>query len=188
MKRLLMFFLLLGMLQGWLITTAHASDITLSSMVRSVQVALRNTQKFIKDNNLPTLCAVSLNLKTVSKSVGKGSLTLYIVSVGGTSSSTFSSSVTLKLVPPPSTAPSDVSPVKEITKGLQDSLLAAARAIRVARKGQPKLDAKSIDITFAFVLKAEGNGGLNIFFPPFGANLNRVVSSSEVQTITVSFK
>lgn len=167
---------------------AVAEEISLSSMVQSVQVALRDTQKKIERQNAPKLDTVTLNLKTVSKEEGEAGFTIYVVSLGGSGSSEVTSSVMIELVPPPADAPSNVSPAADITKALKDSIVAASNAIRVAQEGRPKLVSKSIEVSLAFVLQAEGSGGLKIIFPPFEAAAGGSMSRSEVQTITIVFK
>lgn len=162
--------------------------IKLSTMIKSVQVALRDTQKLIHDNRLPELEGVELTLKTVSTGTIRSGFTLYVVSVGGSGESKATSSVRLKLVPPPREASSGARQADAITTGLTSALRAALDAIKVAREGKPKLDADLIEIVLAFALVRGVDGGLELLFPPFEIAAGGSVSSSEVQTIKVTFK
>lgn len=188
MKHLIIVPLLAGALYLLPVRIATADDITLSDMVRSVQSALLGSQNLILDEKLPELDTVSLNLRTVLKEKTNGGFTLYVVSIGGDHTSTTTSSVTLELIPPRPRSASDVSKATVIQDSLQSAIVAAAKAIRVARTGQPTLDAKLVEISIVFVLETSNTGGIRILFPPFEASIEGKISNGLVQTITVRFK
>ena len=170
------------------VATVHAEDLSLSAMVRSVQAALLDTQNLISRQGLPELKTVTLDLKTILKKNKDGGFTVYIASLGGSQRSSATSSVTLELVPPKPNSPSDVSQSTTIQENLRRAFVSAAQAIRVARGGQPKLNAKSIRISIAFAIETDQTGSVKILFPPFGVTAAGAISKARIQTIAVIFK
>lgn len=188
MRRVILLFLLSGLLHGFSPAPVQADDISLSDMVHSVQVALRNAQSQIAKDKLPSLDTVTLSLKTTLKKEVTGGFTLFIVSFGGAETTVTTSSVTIKLVPPKADAAAHVTPIAEISNTLKESILAAAKSIRAARAGKPRLEARSIEVTLAFALLKEDAGGLHISFLPFEGGVTGGISNSHIQTIKVVFQ
>lgn len=168
--------------------TVSADEISLSGMIREIQVALRDSQKIILDSEMPVLSSVELEMKTVQKEVGGGKVSLYIVEVGGGQNTAFTSVVRLKLSPPKADAASDVAAASNMGAAIRDAIIAAAGAIKVSRLGNPPLDASSLEITLSFAVVSDGGGGLKLAFPPFSASLEGKLSQSNVQLMKVTFE
>jgi hypothetical protein len=70
---------------------------------------------------------------------------------------------------------------------LAEGILASARALAEAGRGQPPLQASSVTVAIKFVVKRSANGGLSIEFPPFAINAGATVKASEIQVVTVTY-
>ena len=167
---------------------ALASELSLSSMIREIQIALRDSQKVIKASQMPALSSVELEMKVVQTDVGGGKISFFIVEVGGSQSTAFTSVVKITLTPPSADASSDVAATDIIGRALKDAVIAAAAAIKVAKRGNPPLDASRLEITLSFAVVSDGSGGFKLVFPPFEASLEGKISQSNIQTMKVTFE
>lgn len=180
-------FLLVSCTAFPIFSPAFSKDLTLKDLVREVKVALLKVQQSAENDKLPPLSSAVIELNTVQSSIGQGKFSVIIVEIGGSSSSEFTNTVKLTLVPPSSKASSDVASI-QFADALAESILAGARGIAAAKTGSPPLNAKELEATIKFVIKRDGNGKLSISFPPFELGGGGSISRSSIQTIKVIYK
>jgi hypothetical protein len=166
---------------------SSGNTLQLSDLVHEVDVALLQVADKVEANNLMTLEKAVLEVNTTTKDDGHGDLSVYVVELGGSSSDEYASKVTLTLKPPPPGSPSQISNV-QLADALRNAILEGVRAIKAAGTGQPPLLADELVASVHFAVTRDAKGGLTLKFLSFGASIGGGLASSQVQTITVTYK
>jgi hypothetical protein len=162
-------------------------DLLLSDLVREVKVSLLKVAEAAEAQHLPKLDKVELEESTSIKTDADGKLSLWVIELGASGNNEYSSTVTLTLRPPPPGSPSDIAAV-HLADALTGAILAGARAIQEAGKGNPPLVADELVASLHFAIQRDGSGKIGVTFPPFDASVGASVGSAKVQTITVTYK
>ena len=166
---------------------SFAKEVTLERLVGEVKVALLKVEQQKVSEKLPDLEKVELEVNTTQSKGGGGKISFIIVKAGAEISTEKTNSIKLTLKTPSADAAADVS-AHELADALAGSILAGARAIGAAKLGSPPLHAEQLKAVVKFALVSEGEGQLSILFPPFEIGGGAKVSSSNIQSITVTYK
>lgn len=169
-------------------STAEAEDISLSTMIDTVQVALLDAQNQLRQNNMPPLSEVELKLNAVNTTEGGGSIGFWIFKIGAKSKSESVSEIHMRLTPPAPGSEQRISASAHILEALKSAIFQGAAAHGQAATGQPPLVASEFTIKLRFGVAVDGNGELTLAFPPFEVSGGGSLSNSEVQTIIIKFK
>jgi hypothetical protein len=169
--------------------SALAEDaLPLADLVREVDVALLQVGEAAEaQRNLPKLEKAVLEVNTSIKKDANGKISLLVVELGGTGINEYASKVTLTLKPPPPGSKSNIGAVS-LADSLRESILAGALAIEAAKTGNPPLVADNLVAAVHFAIMRDGSGKVAVKFPPFEVSGGGGISSSQVQTITVTYK
>jgi len=167
-------------------TKPAAQAVAIEDVISQVQKALANVQTVLANNHFPPLKQVKLSLQTVATKKDGITLKLWVISFGSTVEKTGTQQMDLVLVPPPPGLPEKTAS-SSLTDDLQNAILSAADGIQNAKKGPVPLVVGSLDVQIGFTVKGDVNGGPNITLAPVTLGLTGDVSTSAVQTITVTF-
>jgi hypothetical protein len=74
-----------------------------------------------------------------------------------------------------------------LADALKEAILSGARAIDVAKQGNPPLIADKLEASVHFAVQRDAKGGLSVKFPPFDASAGAHIIGTEIQTITVTY-
>jgi len=166
---------------------AETNDVALKTMLREVKVALLRVEQTADQESLPPLKQATLELKATQTTDANGKISFFVASLGGGVKSQAVQTITLILAPPDKDSGEDVASV-QIADILAEAILAGARAIDDASRGEPPLIAKDLSVTVQFGLTTDGEGGLSLAFPPFDGEIGGKYSAATVQKITVHYK
>ena len=170
-----------------LVVAAHAQGMPLSKLVREVKVALQKVERSAAADNLPALETATLEINSILTVGADGKISFWVVEFGADVSATNTSIVKLTLKPPPPDAPTDVAPAR-LADALAKAIIAGAKAIDEAGRGNPPLDPVSLEATVKFALQVEGSGEIKLVFPPVQGSAGASLSSGVIQSITVRYK
>jgi hypothetical protein len=168
-------------------TGAGAQTLTLEDMIREVKVALLRVEQIAREEEIPPLHSVDLELNTVQVVDGNGKVSFLIFVIDGGVKTEQTNTVKLTLVPPPPESGSSVA-AANIADTLTQAILAGARAIKLAGQGQPPLVANELKATLKFAFTKKAGGGLQLQFPPFEIGGSGSGSHGAVQTLSVTYK
>lgn len=163
------------------------SEILVDDLLNQVQRALINVQNEANELKLPELQSVKLQLSTQFLGEVKGKINLYIVSFGAGISEESVQTLSLTLTPPKPLTKLSVA-ANDFSKGLASAIISASRAVKNAGNREPKLLLKELSAKIKFIVKKEGNGGVNFLILPVSVELGGGVKSAETHEITVTFK
>lgn len=166
---------------------AESQGVVIDRLLPQIQRALIRVQDEADVANLPKLTSVRLELSTFLKKGADGKIRFFVFSLGGGGSQETSQNITLTLSPPAPGAPSPVG-VDYLADALANSILSAARSVHEARTRKPPLILTELKATIKFVVTKIGGGGAEFEVGPIGFELSGEVKSTEIQTITVTFK
>jgi hypothetical protein len=164
-----------------------SGSLSLDDLVRELKVALLQVSEATETQNLPNLESAVLEANTSMKVEANGTISLWVVEVGGGQNNEFASTVTLTLKPPPPGSSSNISAV-HLADVLKEAILSGARAIHAAAQGNPPLIADKLEASVRFAVQRDASGKLSVKFPPFDASVGGHITGAEVQTITVTYK
>lgn len=162
-------------------------QVSLSSMIRVVQNALRETQEQLQAEQMLPLSEVILELNVVNQIEAEGRVGFWVAVFGGGRQEQTTSKVLMTFSPPAADAASDVSAQGILMNTIRDAIFEGAAARSDAITGNPPLMATQFEIAVQFALINSGDGSIKIAFPPFNLTAGGEVSSSEIQTITLKF-
>jgi hypothetical protein len=162
------------------------NELSLSDLVREVKVALLQVNEAAENQHLPALNNAVLQANTSMKVDDHGKISLWVIEIGGGQSHEISSNVTLTLKPPPPGSSSNIETV-HLADALKEAILAGARAIDVAKEGNPPLIADKLEASVHFAIQRDAKGGISVKFPPFDASAGAQFTGNELQTITVTY-
>ncbi len=155
-------------------------------MIRETKVALLRVQEKAEAANLPPLANAVLELNALQQIDASGSVKFLVIELGGGPTFESSSTIKVKLTPPPPGSGTDVAGV-QLADRLAEGILSAARSLEEARKGKPPLNVSELVVAVKFGLVRAANGGLSIQFPPFEVKAGGKIKASEIQTVTVTY-
>jgi Trypsin-co-occurring domain 2 len=168
-------------------TSVNDADLSVADLVREVKVALLKVAEAVEAQDLPKLDKAELEVNTSIKTDGDGKVSLWVVELGASGKSEYASTLTLTLRPPPPGSPSNITAV-HLADALSEAILAGARAIQAARKGDPPLLADELIASVHFGIERNGKGNFGVKFRPFEASAGASIGTAQVQTITVTYK
>lgn len=183
----LLVFLVILPFEGIARSIVPGVDLSLIDLVREVKVALLKVADAIEAQKLPALDKAELEVNTSMKIDGEGKVSLWVVELGSSGKNEHVSTVTLILRPPKPGSPSDIAAV-HLAEALSEVILAGARAIKEAEKGDPPLVADELVASVNFAVDRDAKGNVRLRFPPFDASAGFVVAAAQVQKITVTYK
>lgn len=162
-------------------------------VVSVVKRALHDAQRKINDQKaLPPLEAVTLTLQTSVTKTLDGTFKIVVVTFGETVEAANTQQVTIKLIPPPPTAPQPIAADNSTYKALVDAIVGAADAARRttnAAHGEPTpLVLNSIATEIAVSIKRTTTGGLGIDITPITISGKGSVATLNANKINISFK
>jgi len=169
------------------ITVARAEDVSLLTMIQSIQGALLDAQNDLKKDDMLPLKKVTVKLKVINVLEASGDVGIWVFSFGGGAKDTTTSQVEMTLVPPDAHQDDNVSSLDDIRNTLSEAIFAGAYARSAAIQGQPPLKATEFKIVLEFALVIGANGKATIAMPPFSGSLSGKVSRENLQNITLEF-
>ncbi len=165
---------------------AQAGDLRFEDLLNATKAALVQVQD-AAEGKLPTLESVVIEVNTLQKASASTGFSLFVVEVGGGVSSDYANTIRLTLVPPAPGTSADVS-AAALSSTLANAILTGARAIDAAKQGKPSLRARELKAILRFAVTRDANGKVALEFPPIKIGAGGRVSSTEVHTITVTYK
>lgn len=109
-----------------------------------------------------------------------------VVEVGGGPATEATSTVKITLRPPSPGARTEVA-TDQLADRLAEGILASARSLSEAARGQPPLQVSAVTVAMKFAVTRSVNGGLSVEFPPFQLSAGGGVKASEIQVVTVTY-
>ena len=167
--------------------TESSSEILVNKLLTEVQRALLTVQNSTEKEDIPPLDSVTLQLSTQFVKEGGGKVNIYIVSLGAMVSEDASHTIRLKLSPPKPGTGANVSGNK-ISDQLAEAIKSAARAVKMAKAGNPPLNLTELSAEMKFVVQKEGAGGLSFVILPVTAELGGKLKSIEIHEISITFQ
>lgn len=167
--------------------TESSSEILVNKLLTEVQRALLTVQNSTEKEDIPPLDSVTLQLSTQFVKEGGGKVNIYIISLGAMVSEDVSHTIRLKLSPPKPGTGANVSGNK-ISDQLAEAIKSAARAVRMAKAGNPPLNLTELSAEMKFVVQKEGAGGLSFVILPVTAELGGKLKSIEIHEISITFQ
>ncbi|NDV50657.1 trypco2 family protein [Salipiger sp. PrR003] len=169
-------------------TRAHAAEVTLSSMISAIQLALLDAQVALDDNQMLPLSTVEVELNVVNRLEVDGRVGFWIVKLGAVRENSVTSNVRMVLTPPSADAAESTSAADELIRSVLASAIFEGAAARCfAMGGQPPLEATAFVIMLEFALVESANGEVSVAVPPIDTGAGGTVSGSELQRITLIF-
>lgn len=170
-------------------TPSNGQDILVAELLSQVQLALAQVQKDLKENNMPPLSAVTLNLSAEAKKDAGGKINLYVVSFGKKWEKDLTQEIEIVLKPPSPNAPLKVAAAPSVSEELQAAILSAARGVQKARTNKEvPLVTNSLKVVLTFVVKGDLSGGVKFTIAPVTVDLSGELANSATQKITVAFE
>ena len=168
-------------------SSSNAEEVSLLTMIQSIQGALLDAQNDLKKDGMLPLKKVSVKLKVVNVLEASGDVGAWIFSFGAGAKDTTTSKVEMTLVPPAADSEDNVSSLTEIRSTLSEAIFAGAWARSAAISGKPPLKATEFNIVLEFALVLDAQGQTKIAMPPFSGSLEGKVSRENLQSITLEF-
>lgn len=169
-------------------TRAHATDVTLSTMISAIQLALLDAQVALDVNQMLPLSTVEVELNVINRLEVDGRVGFWIVKLGTVRENSVTSNVRMVLTPPTAEAAESTSAADELIRSvLAGAIFEGAAARSFAMGGQPPLEATAFVIRLEFALVESTNGEVSVAVPPIDAEAGGTVSGSELQRITLTF-
>ena len=184
---MLRFILILGLMVVPMSAKADDEPPTLSIMIDTVQGALLDAQKLLKNNQRLPLQSVKLSLNTINTLEAGGRVGFWVFTVGASAKDSVTSNIEITLVPPDAEASNPVSTALKIREVLTEAIFEGAAARSAAVQGQPPLEATNFKVSLEFALVIDGDGKLSLAVPPFTGELGGGLSSSQTQKIVLIF-
>lgn len=161
--------------------------VVISELLTEVQKGLGEAQTQLADSGFPPLESVTLTLQTEVADRGGGKVTVVIASLGRVWDKERADEITLTLRPPKPYAPTPASAGPSVSEQLVEAIVASARGVQRAKRGQPPLVLDRFQATFSFVVKTQTAGGLGFKIVPVTAELEGDLQRVARHTITVTF-
>lgn len=163
-------------------------NLQLSYLVKEVKTALLTVMQQTESlSSMPKLHSVELELKTTHTLMTNGNVGLYVLSLDSNVSSENASKINLLLTPPRANETAPVSSAS-LSNKLAKTILAAAKAIKIASDGPPKLYAQKLDIEIIFAITSDAQGGFKLDFPPFNVSASGGKKKIVTQKLLVKYK
>ncbi|MFG5379734.1 trypco2 family protein [Yoonia sp. R2-816] len=167
---------------------ANAEEVTLSSMIRTLQLSLLDAQENLVQNEMLALSEVAVELNLVNRIEADGRIGFWIIKLGAAQTNSVTSNVRMVLTPPDAGGSENVSAASDAIRSvLSNAIFEGAAARSLAMGGEPPLDAKEFVITLEFALSENADGEISIAVPPIEAGAGGEISASELQRITLTF-
>lgn len=164
----------------------EGNGLLLADLIRETKIALLRVQEAAEAQRLPALKEATLEVQTAVAQDASGRLRLFVVEIGGGVATEATSTVRIRLVPPPPGSKVDVGPV-EISDALTELILSAARALDEAATGQPPLEASEVQATLRFAINRTGRGSIGLQWPGIELGGGGSIKASELQTVVVTY-
>lgn len=168
--------------------TPDQQEIEIDSVIKDVQRALANAQTELRQQKLPALKTVTLNLQTAITAKGGGKLKVVIVTVGASREKSKTQEVTLVLTPPRAGNAKEIS-AHSLTEGLEQAIVAAARGVMNADKDSTiPLKLTTLKVKLGFTVKEGGSGGASREILPITLELSGDLSRTDVQILEIVYE
>ena len=161
------------------------NTVPLESLLGQVRDALAVAERLAQENNLPPLESVTLTLQTVAVAEQSGTVKLFIIKWGTTTTKASTNTIVLTLTPPPPSTAKSLGPVKD---NLVNAMLAASKAVQAARGSLPGFEPKQVVCEYSFGVKKEGSGGISFEILPVSVSGGATTARQAVQTVSLSFQ
>lgn len=177
---------LLMTLTGCVSTPPAPQTVEIDKVLEQVKQALVNIQNEVAAPDLPPLKKVTLSLQTVATKELDATVKLWVITAGGTWEKDQAQEITITLEPPPEGGAKKVSALS-LTEDLENAIISAVQGVKKAGVGQVHLGFSQLDVQIKFTVKATGKGGVNVLLSPVSPSATGTLSSTAVQTLTVSY-
>ena len=169
-------------------TLAKADEVSLSSMIDTIQLSLLDAQDSLDDNSMLPLMEVEVELNVINRVEADGRVGFWIIKLGASRTDSVTSSVRMVLTPPPAGSTEQVSPASDAIRSvLATAIFEGAAARSRALGGEPPLQAREFVITLEFALTQSADGEVGVVVPPFDVGAGGGLSASELQRIVLRF-
>lgn len=164
-------------------------EVTLSSMIQTIQLSLLDAQDQLQKNEMMPLSEVEVELNVVNRVEVDGRVGFWIIKLGAARMNSVTSNVRIVLTPPGAGASENVSPASDLIRStLASAIFEGAAARSLAIGGEPPLEAKEFVIALEFALTEDANGEVSIAVPPIELGSDGSISASELQRIVLKFE
>jgi hypothetical protein len=161
--------------------------VAIQTVISEVKTALGDVQTTLKDNSLPPLKSITLNLQAVADKNGGPSVKLWVFSFGHKWEKEKSQEITIELGAPPAGAPRKAG-TQTLTQAFEDAIISAAQGVEAARKeGGVALELKSLSVELSFTVKNSNSAKGTIEIAPITLDLDADWSKTAIQKIQIVF-
>lgn len=166
--------------------TSFANEVSLTQLVKETKRALLIVAQEWENPQLQ-LDRVVLEINASATVAGDGSVSFWVVQVGGGVKKSTASTMTLTLAPPDPESGSNISQ-STLADTLAAAILAASDAIKEAMKGQPPLIALEYTAEVKFSLTTTAEGGVSVNFPGVEVTADGEIEDASVHSIKAHLK
>ena len=170
------------------VNKTHAQSNELSDVIGQIEMALANANAEIgmKGGTLPKIKSADLTLETTVSSKGGAKFKLLVISFGKSISKERSQQITVSLVPKPNNKMT-ILPDSSFRKELQSLIVETSKGLQNSENGIYPLSVKQVTVELSFVLKSDGDAGLNFKIVPVTLELAGDLSKESVHKVRLTF-
>jgi len=165
----------------------HSQSNELSDVIGQIEIALANANALIgNQGTLPKIKSADLTLETTVSSKGGAKFRLLVISFGKSISKERSQQITVSLVPKPNNKMT-LLPDSSFRKELQSLIVETSKGLQQSENGMYPLSVKQVTVELSFVLKSDGDAGVNFKIVPVTMELAGDLSKESVHKVKLTF-
>ena len=170
------------------INKSQAQSNELSDVIGQIEMALANANAEIgmKGGTFPKIKSADITLETTVSGKGGAKFSLLVISFGASISKERSQQITVSLVPKPNNKMT-LLPDSSFRKELQSLIVETSKGLQNSENGMYPLSVKRVTVELSFVLKSDGNAGVNFKIVPVTLELAGDLSKESVHKVRLTF-
>lgn len=175
----------------WLLSCVNkvqAQSDELSAVIGQIEMALANANAEIamKGGAAPKVKSADLALETTVSTKGGAKFKLLVISFGRSVSKERSQLITVSLVPKAINKMA-ILPDSSFRKELQSLIVETSKGLVNSENGMYPLTVRQVTVELSFVLKSDGNAGVNFKIIPVTLELAGDLSKESVHKVRLTF-
>lgn len=169
------------------VAKSHGQSNELSEVIGQIEIALANANTEIgAKGTLPKIRSAEITLETTVSSKVGGRFRLLVISFGKSVAKERSQQITVSLVPKPNNK-MNLAPDSSFRKELQSLIVETSKGLQNSENGMYPLSVKQVTVELSFVLKSDGDAGVNFKIVPVTLELAGDLSKESVHKVRLTF-